>query len=159
TSAGAAGIGSAWSGGGEETPGRRRCWLAETKRYVLELWRVGGREGADLSHSVRRHQRQVLAIRRELEIRVQPARRIKAIFSRGEDDQISAGVQRHGGKCPLGKVRCVVREMVTCQRDRGGVRILNLNPIGKLNVLVGQRGPIRSHELGDNRSAEAGHDG
>src|SRR5207247_568667 len=70
TSAGAAGIGSAGSWGGEETPGRGRCWLAETKRYVLELRRVGGRERADHRHSVRRHQRQVLAIRRELEIRV-----------------------------------------------------------------------------------------
>ena len=47
--------------------------FAETKRLVLKLRRIGGREGADHRHSVRRHQRQVLAIGRELEIRVQPA--------------------------------------------------------------------------------------
>ena len=64
-----------------ETDAAGRSGLAETKRYVLELRRVGGCEAADDRHTVRRHQRQVLPVRRELEIRMEPARRINAIFS------------------------------------------------------------------------------
>ena len=68
------------SGNREETPHKIICQWGEAERCILELCRVGRSEGAHHRHSVRGHEREVFAIRRESEICVQTSRRIITIF-------------------------------------------------------------------------------
>ena len=96
-----------------------------------------------------RDQRQIFAIGRELEVRVQAPGHVGAILFRSEHDQMLVGLNGHIGKLPLGEIRRIVGKKPSVQtgRSRGGVE--DFNPIGTLAVLVVQGPIIIRHELGD----------
>src|SRR5688572_9660970 len=46
--------------------------------------------------------------------------------------------------------------MITCERNRLGIRIVDLNPVRKITVLICEDGIVCRHKLGDLRKTECG---
>ncbi len=146
-------IGRARRRRGEKTPGPRHARLRQSERDILELRRVHPAHAADDRHAVGRHQLEGLPRRREGEVRVQPARRIRAVLSRGENHEVSTRVDGDFGKPPVARVRRVVGQVIARERDGGGVRIVDLHPVRELAVLVLQSGIVGRQKLGENRGS------
>ena len=84
---------------------------------------------------------------------------INPIFAGSKNDEVSAGIQRHGRKGPFVQIRGIIGEMITAERDRRTIRIVDFDPIGILAILVLQTCFIIRHELGNARRAQDRQDG
>jgi hypothetical protein len=100
------------------------------------LWRVARSELRD-GDAACVDQCQILATGCELEVRVRLGRRGQGRFVGGEDDQTFAcGQGSAGGKYPLLQVRCVIGEKIGREIEPGGIRIIDLDPVGKITINI-----------------------
>ena len=133
-------------------PGDQRGRRVETRlpigrhaiRNVIPLLGVFHDEVMHHCLAVRLHEAKVLAARAELEISVQLPVRLGPVFAGCKHQQITAGLDLHGRKHPLGQVLRIVSQRPTGQVDRGIAGIEKLDPIcvvaiGVLQVLVVDR--------------------
>ena len=99
--------------------------------------------------SIRRDERDVLAIRIELEIRVQRLPGDAAVLPARPDEQILPAVERHRGEAPFHEVRGDIREVVAVQIHRPGRSIIKLDPVRRIAVLVFDSADVVRHVFVD----------
>ena len=76
-------------------------------------------------------------------------RQYHAIRAVGKYDQEALGGQVRAREKPAGLARGIVRERPSIQIHRARAGVVNLDPIGKLPVLVGESGLVVGHEFAD----------
>ena len=94
-------------------------------------------------------EREIFARLVELEAGVQRRGWIRPVLARRKHDQVCARRQRHARKGPLRRVGLFVREVMAGQVDPAGRGIVDLDPIGKGTVLVGECGRVVGHDFRD----------
>ena len=91
----------------------------------------------------------------ESEIGVQVAGRANRIAIGSEDEQMLIRTQRGaGGKRPFGQVVEVVGQVPAVQGDRSGIRVVQFDPVGILQVIVLDDRVVVGHELADDHTVE-----
>ena len=101
--------------------------------------------------AIRFDQRQILTTFAQIKIRVQSCSRNSPVLTRGKDNEKLTRRQRYRRKSPQGQIRRLVGQAPVFQRKHFGGRIVQLDPIGKRTILVGQERRIIGHEFGDDR--------
>ena len=99
--------------------------------------------------SIRRDERDVLAIRIELEIRVQRLPGDAAVLPARPDEQILPAVDRHRGEAPFHEVRGDIREVVAVEIHRCCRSIIKLDPVRGIAVLVFDSADVVRHVFVD----------
>ena len=98
---------------------------------------------------VRFHQGQVFAVAVQFEIRMQFAPRVVPILARGKHQQVIVRSEHFRGERPLGRIALVVGQPPAIRVDRIVARVVNLDPVGRIAVLVQPRADVGGHELAD----------
>ena len=72
-----------------------------------------------------------------------------AILAGSKDQQKSFGGQIHAGKPPLGQLSGIVGQRPVEEIYRGAAAVIDLDPIGRIAILVQQGLSVAGHEFGD----------
>ena len=131
-----------------ERPAQLRLPAHAAERHIRLLRRIGWRE---LRHDIRRaiHEREIAALLREAEVRVQRREVVRAILARDENHHRLVRQQRHVGERPLRQVRRAVREEPPGEIHRRIAAVMDLNPPVTLAVLVLQAALVLREKLRD----------
>ena len=137
----------------------RRHRLTDAIRLVGILRRIWIKNGGRAA--ILPQQRQITAIRAQLEIGVKIRCRIDAIFRGSEDDEEAIRRKIHGGKNPFRRIASVIGKTPPGEIHRGGSVVKKLDPVRSSPVFIGQAGIIIREKLGDNhvRASRGEHRG
>ena len=115
------------------------------------VWELFGKRRGEFGRrrSIGLQQREIFAARLQAEIRVQRLAQHHAIRAIREYDQEAFGGQVRAREKPAVLVRGIVRERPSVQIHRARAAVVNLDPIGKQPVLVGESGLVVGHEFAD----------
>lgn len=72
-----------------------------------------------------------------------------AVLIRGEDDEVALRGDGGGGEGPFGEVAAVIGEVPAGEIDRGGVRVVDFDPVGSVTVLVLEAVLVTGEEFAD----------
>ena len=112
-----------------------------------------GTEFGENRGAIRSDQGKVFTGGIQLEVGVQFRMGRGPVLSGGKDEKMAAA--RHGGtrgKDPPGQIGGVIGESITSQIEGGRIGIVDLDPVRKVSVLVGNDPVVARHELGDTGS-------
>ena len=144
------------SGGGRREESLRAQRSGDEGQPVGDVLLLGRVLRVEAGHHRARgvDQGQVLSAARELEVRVQRARRDPAVLVRGEDHQVPAvGDHRARLEDPLGELPRVVGQGPTTQVHRAGPgHVVDLDPILTVAVLILDPVVVPGEELGQGRA-------
>ena len=119
-------------------------------RHIRQLNRIV--IARDHGGVIRRGQADIPAVRAQLEIGVQLLPRHRAIFRRGEDEQISPRRNRISRHAPLVQNRCIVSQEITIEVQIVIRGIVDFDPVGGSSIGVIDCVVVGGHELVDDRS-------
>ena len=78
------------------------------------------------------------------------------VFSRSKNHQITAGGQRDRRQPPLRALTSVVGKKIPTEVNRSSIRIVKLDPVGKLAILVRVGRGAGRQKLADDRGRRSG---
>ena len=122
---------------------------SKPERDIPELVRIVGRERGGERYPVGHHQRQILAIGRKPEVRVQRQARRPPILPGSEHDEVTIRREDRLRKRPFPPIPGIVREMPAGEVDGGGAEVRDFDPVFDAAVFIRQPGGVGGAEFGE----------
>ncbi len=116
---------------------------------IRELgWKTRG-EGIIDGEPIHPDEGEVLPVSIQLESRVDRPTRIVRVHPRGEHEQVALGRKGNGWKIPLHELARVVGQVKCVEVDRGGIRVVDFDPVLGIAVAIQQPGGVDRQHLVD----------